>query len=163
MEAQLFTQMFVDCKVMVTADELIEYGISKRWFFTEEDMKGVIEEPILKDNWRYKPFDPNSTIIHPEAKKRLDAVLADFGVMQVIYGEETEEELEVKPVNPMVNPATLPDIPADAIAAGIATVMIGAAAMLAWAFLAALSGIDPKIIVVTADSRWTCLFSWEKS
>jgi hypothetical protein len=164
-ETQVLTKLLGDCKVMPTADDLCEYGISRRWFFTVEEMKGVIDEPILKSNWYYVPIDPHSTTfdLHPEARRRLTEVLARFPVMQVIYGEEVETE----PAKPAISPirSTVESLkpmvkPAIGLALGTIAVVGG---VLLMSMITAMAAVDPKIIVVTGDGKWVCLFSWEKS
>ena len=154
-------------------ESLLAFGEQKNWCFLLEEEKGVLEKPIKKGNWVFSEYDPNFITLPEFAQKPLDAVIeAGFPIRQIIYAyEEPEAEVTAQPKPQIVRPqiqisdGTIKTVATVATAALALTA--GAALVLGYAFLTALSAIDPKIIVVLdtgADEKelpWSCLMSWE--
>ena len=166
-----------DMPLVSVEDNLIAFGIARRWFFLRMEEKGVLKKPVFKGNWVYRIYDANSITLPPHAQKRLDAVnTTGFPIRQFIYGEEIKVGQEVKPrpkphipkPQIQISDGTLKTVTTVATAALALTV--GAAMVVGYAFLLALSGIDPRLIAVVdpgngndeSELPWILLDSWEK-
>lgn len=167
----LVTQLFPDCRVIdTTADDVIKFGLERKWFFEVMDEKGVLEKPILKPKFHYIPRKVDNTTIPPEGLKRLAAVTQQFSILQVIIGHEIEEKKEerssldntapMKKIPSLEVPAFVKDIPW----AEIATVGVGIAGGILLGVMQVVLMIDPKLIVVldNEEKTWVCLYSWEE-
>jgi len=157
-------RQFASCDL----ESLLSFGEQLCWCFLVEEEKGVLERPIRRGNWVYQEYNPISITLHPEAEHRLNAVLnAEYAIKQIIYGYE-EHTPKVQPLSrPRIQ---LPDKTAETVASLAKATFIlaaGAAMVVGYAFLMALSGIDPKLIVVLdtganeKELPWVCLMSWE--
>lgn len=152
-----------------TVKDLLSFGEEKHWCFIVEKEKGVLEKPIQMGNWRYQEYDPNSITLPFKAQERLDAVLdADFPIRQIIYGYQVDDAIVEQPKpKPSIQIPDRAVKTASSLVTAVITVAAGAAMVVGYAFLIALQGIDPKLIVVPsteiADEKelpWVCLMSW---
>ena len=152
----------------VDVEDLLAFCEQRNQCFLVENEKGVLGETIRRGNWVYQELDPNSNTLHPKAERYLDEVLeAGFPIRQIIYGYEIAE-VQVKPrpkPHIQVSDRTVETVTSLAKAALLVTA--GVAMLVGYAFLAGLSAIDPKLIVVLdtgaeeKDLPWVCLMSWE--
>lgn len=164
---QEFLQGFqvASCKL----EHLLKFGEERLWCFLLENEKGVLEKPIQIENWRYQEYDPNSITLPFKAKERLDVVLdAGFPIRQIIYGYQVDDTIEVQPKpKPSIQIPDRAFKTVSSLATAVLTVAAGAAMVVGYAFLIALQGIDPKLIVVPdtganeKELPWVCLMSWE--
>ena len=149
-------------------ESFLAFGEKRNWCFLLEEEKGVLEKPITNGNWCYQEYDPNSITLHSEAEHRINEVLkTDYPIRQFVYGYIVRPpEAKPKP-KPHIQ---LPDRAFETVASvATATFTLAAGAFMfaGYAFLLALSGIDPKIIAVLdtgVDEKelpWICLMSWE--
>lgn len=154
-----------------TVKDLLAFGEDKRWCFVLEKEKGILEKPIQIGNWRYQEYDPNSNMLPFKAKVRLDAVLDEgFPIRQIIYGYQVDNTVEVQPkLKPRIRIPERTVKTVSSLATVVLTVAASAAMVVGYAFLMALSGIDPKLIVVPEtgidaekELPWVCLISWEE-
>ena len=157
-----------------SVESLLAFGEERlnECFLVEEE-KGVLETRIQKGNWVYEPYDPHSNTLHPKAQMCLDEVSkAGFPIRQIIYAYEVPEVAAKPQPKPQIHipkiqisEHTVKTVATVATAALVLTA--GAAVVLGYAFLTALSAVDPKLIVVLdtgADEKelpWSCLMSWD--
>lgn len=152
-------------------ESLLAFGEEKGWCFIVEKEKGFLERPIQVGTWRYQEYDPNSITLPLKAQERLDAVLnKQYPIRQIIYGNQI---VDTPGATPQPKPSIqIPDRAvktATSLATAVLTLTAGAVMVAGYAFLMALQGIDPKLIVVPAtgiddekDLPWVCLISWEE-
>ena len=90
-------------------------------------------------------------------------------IWQIIYGYQVDDAIVVQPKpKPSIQIPDRAVKTASSLATAVITVAASAAMVVGYAFLIALQGIDPKLIVVPsteiADEKelpWVCLMSWE--
>jgi hypothetical protein len=164
MDTQLFTEWVVATDM---ANEAIEFGVRKRWFFRLMEEKGAIEKPILKADFYYIPIEIDSVEIPQEALKRKEALEKEFCVKQWIIGHEiveAPEEVEVKPEVKPQRGVKEYDIPWAKIAATALAIAVGAVAVIGYGMLMAFSMVDPRLIAVLDDEEgtWVSVCEWEE-
>lgn len=155
----------LDVQVVCTVEEVLAFGHSQHWQFQVMQEKGVLTEPILKSDWLYQELR-DFTTLPGFAKQRLEKVQkADIPIYQVIYGEEVVDPPETKKIQ-------MPEIPWKKVgkftlaAAGV--IAVGAAFVLVSSAMAAMTMVDPKLIICLNNGSspetapWICLISWEK-
>ena len=162
------TNIFEQFVVTVTPELLVEYGKWRGWHFHIMEEKGVLSGKVekydatLKSHWVFEPdSNTNLTSEKEKAYKMLDEVWkAGFPIKQVIYGFQVKPEK--KPIEfPKPSPETVET--AKKVAIGGLGLLLGAAALVGYGFLMALSA-DPALIVVLDDGKdsWVCLHSWDE-
>ena len=159
-----------DVHLASVEDNLIDFGRTRHWFFQKMDEKGVLEKPLIKGNWRYQLYDDSITL-PSHAQKKLDGVIeARFPIMQFVYGyEEVTPDIKTQPKPHIPKPQIhISDHTVKTVATAALVLTAGAAMVVGYAFLLALSGIDPQLIAVLdtgndeSELPWILLDSWEK-
>ena len=163
-----WTKLFkADVQLAASTSDLIQFGRQSNWFFFVMAEKGVIDKPIFTGDWFYLPDHLDSTTLPDDGQERLDAVVSNFPIAQVIIGHEVKvAEEETK------REFKMPDIPWGGIAKVALGVTVGAGLLLGYAALTAVSAvamIDPRVIVCLAEPGlppteypWILLFSYEE-
>jgi hypothetical protein len=157
MDLKTFIQQ--DVRVVCTVEDVLEFGRSQHYEFFLMEEKGVLTEPIQRENWKYQEWR-NSIMIPGFARDRLTKVQKqDYPILQVIYGEELEIEKPAEiDLKRYVKPALT----------GLGVLALGAIAVGSIMAMTAATFVDPRLIIVLDDGSppdqapWICLVSWVK-
>jgi hypothetical protein len=136
-------------------------GDEHGYYFRAMPNIGVISEPVMVNRWRFVPLAQDNTRLPPEAQTRLNLLVeAGFPIKQVLIGHEPKTKKEKKEVN-------FPEVDLSSLwtcLRVVGPVLRAVGTVIFYALVAALSLLDPALIVILeGEERWMlCIATWEE-
>lgn len=122
---------------------------------------GLITEPVVINKWKFIPFEQDTSYKPERALFHLELMRKNFPVNQVLIAHEPKQERKevVVPKLPSVQKETLTKV-----VSVMGKMVVAGAMVVGYAALAALTFIDPLLIVTfEGEEDWMlCIARWDE-